>query len=159
MPKFEIRAAGKSDVAILLELIRGIAEYEKMTDELVATEELLSEWLFEKRVAEALLAFEDGEPVGYALFFPLFSTFAGRGGLYLEDLFVLPDRRGRGYGKALFKTLAAIAVERNYCRVEWRCLDWNQPSIDFYHSLGAVALDEWTTFRLAGENIEALARS
>lgn len=159
MSVFTIRAADENDVDTILFFIKGIAEYEKMTDEVVVDAPTLKEWLFDKRIAEVLFAVEDGKEVGFALFFPNYSTFVGRGGLYLEDLFILPERRGKGYGKALFKRLAQIAVERNYGRVEWRCLNWNQPSVDFYHSLGAVGLDEWTTFRLAGDAIARLARS
>ncbi len=158
MPTFAIRRAEEKDVAKILFFINGIAEYEKMTDEVVVTEQALKEWLFEKKIAEVLFAVEDGEEVGFALFFPNFSTFLGRGGLYLEDLYVMPEYRGKGHGKALFQRLAEIAVERNYGRIEWRCLNWNEPSVEFYYSLGAVALDEWTTFRLSGNGITDLAK-
>lgn len=159
MSEFTIRAAEEKDVAKILFFINGIAEYEKMTDEVVVTEAMLRDWLFVKNIAEVIFAVEDGKEVGFALYFPNYSTFVGRGGLYLEDLFVLPEKRGKGYGKALFRRLAQIAVERNYGRMEWRCLNWNQPSIDFYHSLGAIGLDEWTTFRLAGNAISDVANS
>ena len=127
-----------------------LADYEKMLDEVVATEELLREWIFEKQKAEVLIAWEGDHAVGFALFFHNFSTFLGRAGLYLEDLFVLPEYRGKGYGKALLRKLAQITVERDCGRLEWCCLDWNQPSIDFYRSLGAEALDEWTVYSVGG---------
>ena len=129
-----------------------------MLDEVVATEELLTEWLFERKIAEVIFAVEDGVDVGFALFFHNFSTFVGRAGLYLEDLYVKPEYRGKGYGKALLKKLAQIAVERNCGRMEWTCLDWNKPSIDFYLSVGAVPMDEWTTYRLTGEALKNLAK-
>lgn len=157
MSTFAIRPAAENDVDKILFFINGIAEYEKMTDEVVVTQSELKEWLFDKKIAEVLFAVEDGKEVGFALFFPNYSTFVGRGGLYLEDLFIMPEYRGKGYGKALFKRLAQIAVERNYGRIEWRCLNWNEPSIEFYYSLGAIGLDEWTTFRLAGDAIPRLA--
>lgn len=152
-----IRTATAQDTAQILRFIRGLAEYEKMQDDVVATEALLREWLFEKRSAEVLLAEENGVPVGFALFFHNFSTFLGRAGLYLEDLFVLPEHRGKGYGKALLKRLAAIAVARGYGRMEWWCLDWNTPSIDFYRALGAEPMNEWTTYRLTGDALKSLA--
>ena len=157
MNHFEIRYATERDVALILEFIRGIAEYEKMSDEVVATEELLQEWIFEKKKAEVIFAVEDGVEVGFALFFHNFSTFVGRAGLYLEDLFVKVEHRGKGYGKALLKELARIAVERGCGRMDWVCLDWNQPSIDFYRSLGAVPMDEWTIYRLTGDTLKAVA--
>ncbi|MBR5268596.1 MAG: GNAT family N-acetyltransferase [Lachnospiraceae bacterium] len=157
MNHFEIRYATEKDVALILEFIRGIAEYEKMSDEVVATEELLQEWIFEKKKAEVIFAVEDGVEVGFALFFHNFSTFVGRAGLYLEDLFVKVEHRGKGYGKALLKELARIAVERGCGRMDWVCLDWNQPSIDFYRSLGAVPMDEWTIYRLTGDTLKAVA--
>ena len=155
--RFEIRYATENDAALILSFIRGIAEYEKMLDEVVATEELLQEWIFEKKKAEVIFAVEDGVEVGFALFFHNFSTFVGRAGLYLEDIFVKMEHRGKGYGKALLKDLARIAVERGCGRMEWVCLDWNQPSIDFYRSLGAVPMDEWTIYRVAGDTLKALA--
>ena len=157
MNHFEIRYATEKDVALILEFIRGIAEYEKMSDEVVATEELLQEWIFEKKKAEVIFAVENGVEVGFALFFHNFSTFVGRAGLYLEDLFVKVEHRGKGYGKALLKELARIAVERGCGRMDWVCLDWNQPSIDFYRSLGAVPMDEWTIYRLTGDTLKAVA--
>ena len=155
--KFEIRYAEKKDAALILEFIRALAEYEKMSDEVVATEELLQEWVFEKKKAEVIFAVEDGVEVGFALFFYNFSTFVGRAGLYLEDVFVKVEHRGKGYGKALLKELARIAVERGCGRMEWVCLNWNQPSIDFYRSLGAVPMDDWTIYRVAGDTLKALA--
>lgn len=149
--KTEFRNATKDDCALILSFIKALAEYEKMSDDVVATEELLREWIFEKQKAEVIFALEDGREVGFALFFHNFSTFVGRAGIYLEDLFVLPEYRKRGHGKALILELARIAVERKCGRMEWSCLDWNQPSIDFYLSLGAKPMNEWTTYRLSGE--------
>ena len=153
------RFAQPEDAALILRFIRGLAEYEKMTDEVVATEELLREWIFEKGKAEVLFAVADGTEVGFALFFHNFSTFLGRAGIYLEDLFVLPEHRGHGYGKALLKRLAAITVERGCGRLEWSCLDWNAPSIEFYKFMGAVPMDEWTVYRLTGETLQRAAAS
>ena len=153
------RFAQVADCGLVLEFIRALAVYEKMLDEVVATEELLREWIFEKKKAEVFFACEDGKEIGFAVFFHNFSTFLGRAGLYLEDLFVLPEHRGKGYGKAMFKELARIAVERGCGRMEWWCLDWNTPSIDFYRSLGAVPMDEWTVYRLTGDTLTSLAGS
>lgn len=154
-----IRFAERKDTALILWFIKELAVYEKMADEVVATEEMLAERLFDKGQAEVLFAVADGKEVGFALFFHNFSTFVGRAGLYLEDVYVLPEQRGKGYGKALLQTLAAIAVERGCGRMEWTCLDWNTPSIAFYRSLGAKPMDTWTTYRLAGDALERLARS
>lgn len=154
---FEIRFANESDVEIILDFIFKLAEYEKMLDDVVATPELLKEWIFEKKKAEVIFALEDGKEVGFALFFHNFSTFLGRAGIYLEDLFVLPEHRGKGYGKGLLKALAKIACERGCGRLEWSCLDWNKPSIDFYLSLGATPMDEWTVYRIAGEKLKEFA--
>ncbi|MBR4949600.1 MAG: GNAT family N-acetyltransferase [Clostridia bacterium] len=129
-----------------------------MSDQVVATEELLNKWLFEKKLCEVIFVLEDGVEAGFALFFHNFSTFLGRGGIYLEDLFVKPQYRGRGYGKGLIKELSKIAVERGCGRLEWCCLDWNKPSIDFYLSLGARPMDEWTTYRLSGDSLTSLAK-
>ena len=153
------RFAQPEDAALILHFTRGLAEYEKLSDEVVATEELLREWIFEKGKAEVLFAVADGTEVGFALFFHNFSTFLGRAGIYLEDLFVLPEHRGHGYGKALLKRLAAITVERGCGRLEWSCLDWNAPSIAFYKSMGAVPMDEWTVYRLTGETLKRAAAS
>lgn len=152
-----IRKAVREDAGLVLEFIKGIARYEKMDNEVVATVGMIEEQLFDKGRAEVIFAAENGREVGFALFFHNFSTFVGRSGLYLEDLFVLPEYRGRGYGKALFLELVRIARERNCGRMEWVCLDWNKPSIDFYRSMGAVPLDEWTTYRLAGDALARLA--
>ena len=157
MKQLTFRQAEETDCGLILRFIRALADYEKMLDEVVATEDLLRDWLFRKHSAEVLFACEDGKEVGFALFFHNFSTFVGRAGLYLEDLYVLPEYRGNGYGKALLKQLASIAVERGCGRMEWVCLDWNRPSIDFYRSLGAQAMDEWTIYRLAGESLTNLA--
>ena len=154
----EFRSAERKDTALILQFIRALAEYEHMANEVVATPDLLEEWLFGKQKAEVIFALENGKEVGFALFFHNFSTFLGRAGIYLEDLFVLPEYRGKGYGKALLTQLARIAVERGCGRLEWWCLDWNQPSIDFYRSMGAVPMDEWTVFRIAGETLQNLGR-
>jgi len=154
---FEYRFAGENDVGTILYFIRQLAVYEHMEDDVVATEEILREWIFEKGKAEVIFAVEDGRDVGFALFCYNFSTFLGRAGIWLEDLFVLPEYRDKGYGKGLLKQLAKIAVERGCGRLEWYCLDWNQPSIDFYLSLGAVRLDDWTTYRLTGETLKKMA--
>ena len=157
MGKIDFRFAEEKDVALILQFIKGLAEYEKMLDEVVASEDLLKEWIFEKKKAEIIFALEDGVEVGFALFFHNFSTFLGRAGIYLEDLYVLPEHRGKGYGKGLLKKLAQIAVERGCGRLEWWCLDWNRPSIDFYRSLGAEAMEDWTTYRLAGDTLRRMA--
>lgn len=152
------RFANKNDCGLILEFIRGLADYEKMSDQVVATEELLEEWIFQKVKAEVIFACIDGKEIGFALFFHNFSTFLGRAGIYLEDLFILPDYRGHGYGKALLKKLAQITVERGCGRLEWACLDWNQPSINFYLGVGAVQMSDWTTYRLTGETLREMAR-
>lgn len=157
MTDCSIRQATEQDVPQILAFIRGLAEYEKMADQVVATEAGLREALFARREAEVLFAEVGGAPVGFALYFHNFSTFLGRKGLYLEDLFVLPAYRGRGYGKALLQHLAEIAVARGCGRMDWWCLDWNRPSIDFYQSLGALPMSDWTTFRLEGDALRALA--
>ena len=151
------RTALPEDTGLILRFIRGLAEYEGMTDQVVATEELLRRQLFERKNAEVLFVLEGEREVGFALFFHNFSTFLGRAGLYLEDLFVLPEHRGKGYGRAIFRRLAAIARERGCGRMEWWCLDWNAPSIGFYRSLGAEAMSDWTVYRLTGETLKELA--
>ena len=151
------RYATEDDCALILHFIKSLAEYEKMSDQVVATEELLKEWIFEKGKAEVIFACEGDKEVGFALFFHNFSTFLGRAGIYLEDLFVLPEYRGKGYGKGLLRRLAQITIERGCGRLEWACLDWNQPSIDFYQSLGATQMDEWTTYRLTGETLKNMS--
>ena len=157
MEKMTFRNATAGDCGLILEFIRGIAAYEKMLDQVVATEEMLQQVLFREHRAEVIFVLEDGVEVGFALFFHNFSTFVGRAGLYLEDVFVKPAYRGKGYGKALLKKLAQIAVERGCGRFEWVCLDWNQPSIDFYRSLGAQPMEEWTIYRLTGDALRDLA--
>ncbi len=152
------RFATEADCPLILSFIRQLAAYEKMSDQVVATEELLREWIFEKRKAEVLFLSDGDYEVGIALFFHNFSTFLGRAGIYLEDLFVLPEYRNKGYGKALLKKLAQITVERGCGRLEWSCLDWNKAGIDFYLSLGAVPMDEWTAYRLTGKTLEEMAR-
>lgn len=151
------RWAQREDVPLILQFIKALAEYEKMSDEVVADEATLEEWIFDKGKAEVLLASAGGREVGFALFFHNFSTFLGRAGIYLEDLFVLPEARGKGYGKAILKRLAAIAVERGCGRLEWSCLDWNQPSIDFYLSLGARQMSDWTGYRMTGDVLTKFA--
>ena len=159
MDRCTFRPAVAGDEELILSFICALADYEKMSDQVVATPELLREWLFEKKTAEVIFAEVKGKAVGYALFFYNFSTFLGRAGIYLEDLIVLPQERGHGYGKALLKELARIAVERGCGRLEWSCLDWNQPSIDFYTKrMGAVPMDEWTVYRLTGETLEEAAQ-
>lgn len=155
----EYRFATESDSKLILAFVKALADYEKLSDKVSATEEILREWIFDKRKAEVIFALEDGKEVGIALFFYNFSTFLGKAGIYLEDLFVLPEYRGKGYGKFLLAQLAKITVERGCGRLEWACLDWNKPSIDFYLSLNAQPMDEWTTYRLAGGNLNALAAS
>ena len=158
MPDWTFRFAQEGDCALILRFIRALADYEKMSDQVVATEELLREWIFEKRKAEVLFICKEEVEVGFALFFHNFSTFLGRAGIYLEDLYVLPEYRGKGYGKALLKKLARIAVERGCGRLEWWCLDWNRPSIDFYLSLGAEPMADWTVYRLTGKTLEEMAK-
>lgn len=154
------RPAVPGDEELILDFIRALADYEHMSGQVVATPELLREWIFEKRKAEVIFAVAEGREVGFALFFHNFSTFLGRAGIYLEDLFVLPGERGKGYGRALLKQLARIAVERGCGRLEWSCLDWNRPSIDFYtRGMRAVPMDEWTVYRLTGETLTAAAKS
>ena len=152
------RFAEERDTPLILDFIRRLADYEHLLDQVVADEATLADQLFGKKNAEVLFALENGKEVGFALFFHNFSTFLGRAGLYLEDLFVLPEHRGKGYGKALFRRLATVAVERGCGRMEWSCLDWNQPSIDVYRALGAVPMDGWTVYRLTGESLDKLAK-
>lgn len=151
------RNATKNDAGKILNFIKALADYENMSDDVVATEELLTEWIFEKQKAEVLFAVVDEKEVGFALFFHNFSTFLGRAGIYLEDLFVLPEYRGKGYGKGLLKEIAKITVARGCGRLEWSCLDWNKPSIDFYLSLNATKMDDWTVYRLTGETLQKMA--
>ena len=155
--RLTFRTAGREDVPLILYFIRELARYERMLDEVVADEATLEHWIFDRGRAEVLFALEDGREIGFALFFHNFSTFLGRAGLYLEDLYVEPDCRGKGYGKAILQKLAAIAVERGCGRMEWWCLDWNRPSIDFYRSLGAEPMSDWTVYRLTGDTLRQLA--
>ena len=157
MVKF--RTALREDCALILRFIRSLAKYEKMLDDVTATEQILEEWLFDKQAAKVIFASVDEKEVGFALYFTNFSTFLGKSGLYLEDLFVDPEHRGKGIGKALLKELAKIAVQCGYGRMEWICLDWNQSSIDFYKALGAEAIDEWTIYRISNDTLSALADS
>lgn len=154
----EIVFAERKDTAEVLRFIRALADYEKLLDEVVADVPTLEHWLFDERKAEVIFAVERGEKVGFALFFHNFSTFQGRAGLYLEDLFVMPEHRGKGYGKGLLKALAGIAVERGCGRFEWVCLDWNKPSIDFYRRMGAVPMDGWTIYRVSGDTLDEMGK-
>ena len=151
------RPAERKDVPLILDFIRALAEYERMADQVVADEATLEEWLFDRGKAEVIFAVLEEKEVGFALFFHNFSTFLGRAGIYLEDLFVLPEYRGRGVGKAILKRLAALAAERGCGRLEWWCLDWNAPSIAFYRSLGAEPMSDWTVYRIAGQTLQDLA--
>ena len=159
MNNLTFRLAQEADADKILHFIKALAAYERMEGDVVATPELLREWIFEKKKAEVLFPMADGKEIGFALFFHNFSTFLGCAGLYLEDLFILEEYRGRGYGRATLSELASIAVERGCGRLEWCCLDWNRPGIDFYLSLGAQPLDQWTTYRLTGKTLESLARN
>jgi len=155
---FTIRFAEKSDVSLILGFIKELAEYEKMLNQVVATEEILRESLFERKVAEVIIGEYDHKPVSFALFFHNFSTFLGRPGIYLEDLYVKPEMRGKGIGKTMLSFLADLTIKRKCGRLEWSCLDWNKPSIDFYLQMGAVPMDEWTVFRVDNEALVNLAR-
>ena len=158
MSDFRISAATEADVSVLVSFIRQLAEYEKLSDQCVVTDDVLRESLFgSRRVAEAVIGYFQDRPVGFALFFHNFSTFLGRPGLYLEDLFVIPEMRGRGFGKALLVHLARLAVDRDCGRFEWSVLDWNEPSIQFYKNLGAVPMADWTVYRVTGKALTRLA--
>ena len=155
----DIRFATEQDVSKIMFFIKELAEYEKMSDEVVATEEMLRREIFEKKNAEVIFALdENGREAGFALFFTTFSTFLGRAGIHLEDLYVLPEARGNGHGKALLKYLARLCVGRGCGRLEWTCLNWNTPSLDFYRALGAETMDEWTLLRVSGDALEKLAQ-
>lgn len=154
----KFRYAERKDTKLILQFIKELADYEKMLDEVVADEIILEEWLFDKQKAEVIFVLEEEKEVGFALFFHNFSTFLGSSGIYLEDLYVRPQYRGKGYGKAILKKLASIAVERGCGRLEWWCLDWNKPSIDFYLSLGAEPMNDWTVYRIAGDTLNNLAK-
>ena len=158
LANFKIRSATKADTPLILSFIRALADYEKLAHEVVATEDDIERSIFgERPFAEVLLGFEGEQPVGFALFFPTFSTFLGKPGIYLEDLFVQPDCRGKGFGKQLLSCLARIAVERGCGRLEWSVLDWNEPAINFYHALGAKSMNGWTVNRVSGSALEELA--
>ena len=155
----KFRFAVREDTPLILTFIKDLAAYEKMLDEVVADEKTLEEWIFDKQKAEVIFVLDDeAQAAGFALFFHNFSTFLGRAGIYLEDLYVRPEYRGRGFGKGLIKELAGIAVERKCGRLEWWCLDWNKPSIDFYLSLGAEPMSDWTVYRIAGDTLTKLAQ-
>lgn len=154
----EFRYAVEDDLPLILQFIKELADYENMLDEVVATEALLKEWIFEKKKAEVLFVMEEYCEVGFALFFHNFSTFLGQAGIYLEDLYVKPSYRGKGYGKGILKELARIAVERGCGRLEWWCLNWNKPSIDFYLSLGAEPMNDWTVYRITGDTLRKLSK-
>ena len=153
----DFRYAERKDGGLILKFIKDLAKYEKMENEVIATEALLKEWIFDKQKAEVIFALKDGKEVGFALFFHNFSTFLGRAGIYLEDLYVMPKHRGFGYGRAILRKLAQIAVERGCGRLEWWCLDWNKQSIDYYLSLGSDPMSEWTEYRIAGDTLKKLA--
>lgn len=156
MPDITYRPAERGDIELIMKFIRDLAEYEKLADQVVADAGVLADWLFEKRVAKVVFALCDGVEAGFALYFHNFSTFLGRAGIYLEDLYVRPGYRGRGLGLGLMRYLARECVQLGCGRLEWPCLDWNRPSIDFYLALGAVPQSEWTTYRLTGEALAAL---
>jgi len=156
---FYIRYAVEDDVGLILQFIKDLAEYENLLHEVVATQDLLHEWLFEKKKAEVIIGELDGSPVAFALFFHNFSTFLGKSGVYLEDLYVKPEVRGKGLGKTMLKHLAKITLERGCGRLEWWCLDWNKPSIDFYLSLGAEPMKDWTVYRITGKTLSKLGEA
>ncbi len=157
--KLTFRFADRSDTGLILFFIRKLAEYEKKIDEVVATEESLGEWIFDKQRATVMFALLGGKEIGFTLYFYNFSTFLGKAGLYIEDLFLLPEFRRRGYGRLIFAQLAKIAAEQGCGRIDWWCLDWNRPSIDFYLSLQAKPMEEWTVYRLTGDALRNLAEA
>lgn len=152
----EFRLATREDIPLIFYFIKELAAYEKLSDEVIATEELLDHWIFEEKKAEVIIAEYEGVPAGFALYFYNFSTFVGRAGIYLEDLYVLPEYRRKGIGKAFFEELARIATKKGCGRLEWACLDWNQPSINFYLSLGAKPMSDWTVYRLTSDKLKDL---
>lgn len=156
---FKLRFAESNDIALILGFIRELADYEKMLHEVVATEEVLRESLFERNIAEVIIGEYKNKPVGFALFFHNFSTFLGRPGIYLEDLYVKPEMRGNGIGKIILSFLAKLAIERKCGRLEWWCLDWNEPSVEFYKQLGAAPMDDWTVYRVHDKALDKLARN
>lgn len=151
------RTAVREDTPLILRFIKDLAKYEHLEDQVVATEAILEAWIFDKGLAEVIFVLDDDKEIGFALYFYNFSTFLGRAGIYLEDLYVQPEYRGRGYGKGIIRKLAQTAVERGCGRLEWQCLNWNRPSIDFYLSLGAEAKADWTAYGLSGESLQAVA--
>jgi len=156
---FKLRFAEINDVPLILEFIKELATYEKMLNEVVATEEILRESLFERKIAEVIIGEYENQPIGYALFFHNFSTFLGKPGIYLEDLYVKPEMRGKGMGKIILSFLAKLTLDRKCGRLEWWCLDWNEPSVKFYKRLGAAPMDEWTVFRADDEPLKKLAKT
>lgn len=157
--EFKIRIAKEEDTSLILKFIKELADYEKLLSEVVATEEILRESLFKRNMAEVIIGELNGKPIGFALFFHNFSTFLGKPGIYLEDLYVKPAFRGREFGKQMLGYLATLCEERDCGRLEWWCLDWNKASIEFYKKLGAESMDEWTTFRVTGENLKKLSEN
>ena len=158
MEDLEFRKAGEEDVPLILYYIRKLAEYEGLADEVVATEESLTHWLFERKGAEVIFPMKNGKEIGFALYFHNFSTFLGRSGIYIEDLYIEPEHRGRGYGTALIRKIASVAAEEGCGRVEWWCLDSNGPSVEYYLSLGAERMGKWTVYRLEGKMLERMAQ-
>ncbi len=154
---FTIRFAGEKDTGTIFEMVKELAEYEKLLDKLEATKDLIAESLFQRKVAEALIGEYKEKTVCYAIFFHNFSSFVGRPGIFIEDIYVKPKMRGKGFGKAIFSFIAKLAVERICGRLEWTCLDWNEPSIAFYKKMGATAMDEWTIYRVAGKKLQKMA--
>ena len=152
----KLRFANRDEVNLILHFIKELAVYEKMSDQVVVTEALLTKWIFDQKIAEVLFLIEDDKAIGFALYFYNFSTFLGKAGIYLEDVYIQPDYRHRGYGKEVFNFLAKIMIEKDLGRIEWSCLNWNQPSIDFYLKLGAKPMNEWTTFRLTRNEAEKM---
>lgn len=159
MNDFKLRFAEPKDAALILGFIKELAEYERMSKDVVATEEVLKESLFERRMAEVIIGEYKDKPVSFTLFFHNFSTFLGRPGLYLEDLYVKPEMRGKGIGKIILSFLAKLAIDRKCGRLEWSCLDWNEPSVKFYKQMGATPMDDWTVYRVADETLDTLARN
>lgn len=155
---FKLRFADTNDASLILEFIKELAIYERMLPEVVATEDILRESLFERKIAEVIIGEYENQPIGFALFFHSFSTFIGRPGIYLEDLYVKPEMRGKGLGKIILSFLAKLALDRKCGRLEWSCLDWNEPSVRFYKNLGAVPMNDWTVFRVDDEPLKKLAK-
>lgn len=157
LENFKLRTTEEKDVPLILSFIKELAEYEKMSNDVIATEEVLRESLFKRKVAEVIIGEFNNQPVAFAVFFHNFSTFVGKPGIYLEDLYVKPEMRGKGIGKLILSYIAKLCVERNCGRLEWACLDWNEPSIKFYKKMGAVPMDEWTVYRVSDNALTELA--